>query len=540
MALYREDSTGFLVEYASNPGAGYTAVSAMPTDTVANRVAWHRSLDTYGQTSAWHPSLQSAAEDPSPLAITMSLSQETHLVSADVNGTVTDAFLGASTTAKVYRGAVDVTTSESWSFAYSASFCTVTQSTNTFTVTAMSADTATVTITATRTGSPTQTKVFTLAKVRPGAMGLDGIRGSRQILVAGTSWSDQAAWQGIVAQTGTNPVPADMVTIADANSGFSQSKFYSSGGNGTTTWGTWNVVNSYINGNLLVTGTLGADKISTGTMNASTITLGSSSGVIQSSNFIAGTSGFRIRGSGDAEFQNATIRGVLNAYDLTSGFIPLARIQDATITSAKIASLDAGKITTGSLSADRIAAGTITATKLSFTPLQPGSAASDINNNLTTIDGSKISTGTLTANKIVAGSITADRLVVNGITTDRIGSNQITDFNMYPINFYSGGWSAAYYLSSLSGAKISVTACLTVNNYAGAVMTGTVWLVVNSVSVAFASVNFASANSGASSGFAIPYSFTTSGYDSFQIMYSTASGSHPGILGGIQVLVGKR
>lgn len=380
MALYREDATGFLVEYASSPGAGYTAVSAMPTDTVANRVTWHRNLDTYGQTSAWHPSIQGAAEDPSPLVLSMSLSQEAHLVSADVNGNVTDAFLGASTTAKVYRGTIDVTTTEGWTFAYTASFCTVTQSTNTFTVTAMSADTATVTITATRTGSPTQTKLFSLAKVRPGAMGLDGIRGSRQILVAGTAWSDQAAWQGIVAQTGTNPVPADMVTIADASSGFSQSKFYSSGGNGTTTWGTWNTVTSYINGNLLVTGTLGADKISTGTLNATTITLGSSSGVIQSGNFVAGTSGFRIRGSGDAEFQNATIRGTLNAYDLTAGFIPVARIQDATITSAKIASLTGDKITAGSLNADRI----------------------------------------------VAGTITADRIILNGVTTDRIAANAVT------------------------------------------------------------------------------------------------------------------
>ena len=499
MALYREDATGFLVEYATNPGAGYTAVSAMPTDTVANRVAWHRNLDTYGQTSAWHPSIQGAAEDPSPLVLSMSLSQEAHLVSADVNGNVTDAFLGASTTAKVYRGTIDVTTTEGWAFAYTASFCTVTQSTNTFTVTAMSADTATVTITATRTGSPTQTKLFSLAKVRPGAIGVDGIRGSRQILVAGTAWSDQAAWQGIVAQTGTSPVPADMVTIADAASGFSQSKFYSSGGNGTTTWGTWNVVTSYINGNLLVTGTLGADKISTGTMNATTITLGSSSGVIQSGNFVAGTSGFRIRGTGDAEFQNAIIRGTLNAYDLTTGFMPIARIQDATITGAKIANatiananitdatitgakiadaaitnakisaLDAAKITTGTLDAARIAANSITTSKLSFTPVQSSNVVASINattegvriaGNRITIDGTvsfgsgydpsgKISSGGAAADiNANATTISGGKITTGSLAADRIDSGTI---NAKSIFLQNGHIASSNFLTNVSG-----------------------------------------------------------------------------------------
>lgn len=54
MALYRQNSTGFLIESATNPGAGYTAISSMPAD-LAGRVDWHRTLDTYGQTRGWHP-----------------------------------------------------------------------------------------------------------------------------------------------------------------------------------------------------------------------------------------------------------------------------------------------------------------------------------------------------------------------------------------------------------------------------------------------------------------------------------------------------
>lgn len=49
-------------------------------------------------------------------------------------------------------------------------------------------------------------------------------------------------------------------------------------------------------------------------------------------------------------------------------------IKDAAITSAKVASLDAGKITTGTLNAARIGAGTITADKLASNAIQVGLA----------------------------------------------------------------------------------------------------------------------------------------------------------------------
>lgn len=64
MSLYRHDATGFLCEYATSPGAGYTAVSAMPGD-VAGRVTWwrQRCVDAaLGQSSVWHPSLPSSTE----------------------------------------------------------------------------------------------------------------------------------------------------------------------------------------------------------------------------------------------------------------------------------------------------------------------------------------------------------------------------------------------------------------------------------------------------------------------------------------------
>jgi hypothetical protein len=63
MALYRENSTGFVQEHASNPGAGYTLISAQPTDTVTNRVNWWRDVDKGSFDSAWHPSLQTSTTE---------------------------------------------------------------------------------------------------------------------------------------------------------------------------------------------------------------------------------------------------------------------------------------------------------------------------------------------------------------------------------------------------------------------------------------------------------------------------------------------
>ena len=66
MALYRETATGFVQEWATNPGAGYTAITSQPTDTIDHKVSWWRALDTFSQTSEWHPSLPGTPEYPGP------------------------------------------------------------------------------------------------------------------------------------------------------------------------------------------------------------------------------------------------------------------------------------------------------------------------------------------------------------------------------------------------------------------------------------------------------------------------------------------
>ena len=63
MALYRENATGFVCEFAASPGAGYTLIASQPTDTLTNRVNWWRDVDKGSQTSDWHPSIQSGATE---------------------------------------------------------------------------------------------------------------------------------------------------------------------------------------------------------------------------------------------------------------------------------------------------------------------------------------------------------------------------------------------------------------------------------------------------------------------------------------------
>lgn len=97
-----------------------------------------------------------------------------------------------------------------------------------------------------------------------------------------------------------------------------------------------------------------------------------SAGYLKSSNYAAGSAGFKINGAGDAEFNDVTVRGELHAatgssidgsylVDLSVGTAKLAdlsvtnaKIANATIESAKIVSLVADKITGGTITAQTI------------------------------------------------------------------------------------------------------------------------------------------------------------------------------------------
>ena len=89
------------------------------------------------------------------------------------------------------------------------------------------------------------------------------------------------------------------------------------------------------------------------------ITFGTIEGVIpigttlQSDNFSSGSAGWQIvRNTGNAEFNNVTARGVLDASSITTGTLDCSGIT--------VSNLNAGSITAGNLSATRISGGTLT------------------------------------------------------------------------------------------------------------------------------------------------------------------------------------
>ncbi len=137
----------------------------------------------------------------------------------------------------------------------------------------MTASTATVTAQTTYLGvTYTQTqivnKVLDGANGANGANGTNGTNGSNgvrgTVTLVGTgysSWSDAGAAAVISANGSGSPVNGDIVTLTNGTS-FTMTKFYS--------FGTWYVLTAYIDGNLLVSGTIQASAINAGTFTGQT------------------------------------------------------------------------------------------------------------------------------------------------------------------------------------------------------------------------------------------------------------------------------
>ena len=128
-----------------------------------------------------------------------------------------------------------------------------------------------------------------------------------------------------------------------------------------------------------------AGKVTAGTISGQTIILDASGdtgndSIIKSSNYSAGSTGWAITSDGTAEFRNATIRGSLNASDITAGTLSSDRLDTSFIAVGGAASdvnsnsttIDGGKITANSVTASQIAASTITTSQLNFTPYTDG------------------------------------------------------------------------------------------------------------------------------------------------------------------------
>lgn len=237
------------------------------------------------------------------------LTNEAHTVACNSAGVANAGQLGegglAKTDVRVWRGATELTavTSGPNSDQFSAALGTLTNTTatkedaNTFRCDTLTADTGTIAIDISVGGAFTVTKLFTLTKAKagatgatgspgadgddgapgapgadgedgaPGAPGDPGERGSKHFYAAtaGTSWSDSAANAAISAE-GLTKVLLDVVTLFNTSEGFSETRFWDGS--------VWATIAQVLDGNLLVNGTVGAQKIVTATLAAISANLG--------------------------------------------------------------------------------------------------------------------------------------------------------------------------------------------------------------------------------------------------------------------------
>ena len=232
-------------------------------------------------------------------AVTSFLTNESYVVSCDASGnTLSGSLTNAVTTMKIINGTTD--DSANWTFSASPVSAVGTVqwslSTNTLTIASFSntIDSYAITITATRSGYPTLTKAFALSKSKQGstgstgatgnagptgatgstgstgstgAAGASGTRGSMTVYVgtAGqSSWNDTTANNALTSYGGK--ILNDQVVEYNTSGGYSETRFWS----GTA----WATIGQVIDGNLLVTGTIGANAIAANAITAGKIAAG--------------------------------------------------------------------------------------------------------------------------------------------------------------------------------------------------------------------------------------------------------------------------
>lgn len=199
------------------------------------------------------------------------LTNESQQVSTSQDGTVI-SYSGLGGAFKVLQGDSEVP-SNKVTYSYTGNNLTLNLDSNTgiFSVTNLAADTGTATITATYTpgGSKvyTVTKVYTLAKSKPGAVGTRGSSFYRLVLRNGVFPTSQQASADMLTYLGVLPVLGDILTYTNSSGSVSSTREY----NGST----WVVPAMVIDGSLVATGTIAGDRLIAGTsINAPNIIAG--------------------------------------------------------------------------------------------------------------------------------------------------------------------------------------------------------------------------------------------------------------------------
>jgi len=161
-------------------------------------------------------------------------------------------------------------------------------------------------------------------------------------------------------------------------------------------------------------------------------------GSVKSDNYEAGVSGWQINNSGSAEFQNATIRGSLNASDLDAGTIDFATISrsgmsviadeiaNGAVTDAKIDTVSVSKLLAGDINVawNLIAGGSVKSDNY-----EAGVSGWQINNSGSAEFQNVTIRGSLNASDLDAGTIDFATISRSGmsIIADEIANGAVTD-----------------------------------------------------------------------------------------------------------------
>ena len=182
---------------------------------------------------------------------TARLSNDTFVSPAENDGTSAN-LTGAATTISIFIGTTD--DSANWTVAATpSSGVTGTLSGKTYTVTGFTADAGYVDLVASRNTYPSLTARFSLSKGKKGKRG--SIATARAI--SGTVWSDTEAASAVSAAISDTPASSDLVTLYNTASAYSETKVRTSGG-------TWSLLTAFFGGDVIVDGTLTANKLVVG------------------------------------------------------------------------------------------------------------------------------------------------------------------------------------------------------------------------------------------------------------------------------------
>lgn len=308
-AMYRATGTAAPVAYsgrfiiATSPdGSTFTDVYTSSADEASKaftvpggvKAIRFRSYLAGGTTSLIDEEIASVVQDGTS-GINVTLSNESHTMPATTAGVVS-SYAGSGCVIRVYEGATELeydgdgVSNGTWAVVRSGSNITpgsLTDSGAFVTVgnaSAMNNASDTASVTYTISGKTLSGAAFSIARVQSFTKAKAGVRGSVQVSAAttGTTWSDSAATAAILGAGYVEPVDRDVVTLYNSGASWAEARVY--------VGGSWLTLTALFPGNILVNGTVAAEKLDVDELSAISANLGTvTAGRIQGGAVFAGS-----------------------------------------------------------------------------------------------------------------------------------------------------------------------------------------------------------------------------------------------------------